>query len=70
MSEEQYPCTVPGCGKVYSHSRGLKEHLKIAHLQNDAVKTGRFSCTKCDQTFYHATKLALHHENEHGKSRE
>ena len=70
MSEESHQCTVSGCNKAYSHLRGLKQHLKTAHVQDDAVKPGRFSCKDCGQIFYHATKLALHRENEHGESRE
>jgi len=40
----------------------------IAHLQNIAVKTGWFSYRQCDETLYHAAKIALHCENKHDKS--
>ena len=72
MSEERgkdtYPCTVEGCSKEYANCRSLKQHLKIAHDQSDAVKKGRFTCKECDQSFYHASKLAQHCSSQHGET--
>ena len=67
MSEKFYPCTILGCCKDYSNLRNLKQHLKIVHGQGDVVKAGRFSCTECGQSFYHAAKLVQHCDNQHGK---
>ena len=52
------------CGKDYSRKSILKQHMKTAHKKEE-VKQGRFICSQRDKSFYHATKLVAHCQDDH-----
>ena len=52
--------------KEYSRQDSLKHHLQTNHPKEHAVRQGRFFCTICEKSFYHATKLVTHCEKDHG----
>ena len=60
----RFTCEVEGCGKDYSRKSTLKQHMMTAHKKEE-VKQGRFSCSQCDKSFYHATKLVTHCQDDH-----
>ena len=46
----------------------IKQHLKKDHHQESAVKKGRFLCTFCSTSDYHATSLVKHCHIVHDRS--
>ena len=55
----RFTCEVEGCGRDYSR----KSHFETAYeecYEREDVKQGRFICSQCDKSFYHATRLIAH----------
>ena len=57
----QHPCSVPGCGKIYSKSSHLKAHLRWH------VSERTFTCnwTNCGKRFGRSDELQRHVKQDH-----
>ena len=42
-----------------------QKHFETAYEECSRVKQGRFICSQCDKSFYHATRLVAHCQEDH-----
>ena len=63
-SANSFSCSESGCKKTFSRKDNLYRHLKNEHGV-DGKQGGRFACSQCEDSFYHATKLASHMKSNH-----
>jgi Zinc finger, C2H2 type len=53
--EARFKCSVPGCGKVFDHQRGISDHMREGH-----ERQGNFICDQCGFSTNAARKLLVH----------
>jgi hypothetical protein len=59
QEEGAYPCTFPGCGKVFHKPTNLKSHSRIHHTERN------FLCIHCSATFRRSHDLKRHQRSLH-----
>lgn len=68
IQSPRHACPVERCGKSYSRKDNLRQHIKSAHPDHASTeRTCRYRCDDegCLKSFYQATQLIKHLEQDH-----
>ena len=63
-ASKKFTCDVEGCQNVYSRRDNFQQHGRQDHGIN-LIKSGRFVCIGCSETFYHRIELIRHLKSKH-----